>query len=202
MSSNKRGDRKRALLIEAARAVVSRVGPRKTTLDDIAAEARVSRSSVYYHFENKGQIFQALIEAEVGELMATMQAALDPALSPPERLLAYVQARAGWIARVVGLYQVTTDMAGEYIAMAEGQVVVFHETEQGLLASLLREGVEAGCFALNDPELLAQVIALALRGLTERFMLDSRDAYEEQTEALVRTVLRGIAAEPTEEAPC
>lgn len=200
--SNKRGDRKRALLIEAARAVVSRVGPRKATLDDIAAEARVSRSSVYYHFESKGELYQALIEAEVAQLMAVMQSALDPALPPPERLLAYVRARVAWIARVVGLYQLTTDMAGEYIAMAQGQVVAFHGTEKALLGSLIREGVDEGWFIVRNVELVAGILQEALRGLTDRFMLDSREAYVEQTDALVRTMLRGMAAEPGAEAPC
>lgn len=200
--SNKRGDRKRALLIEAARAVVVRVGPRKTTLDDIAAEARVSRSSVYYHFESKGLLYRALIEEEVTHLMVVMQAALDPALTPPERLLAYARARVTWIARVVGLYQVTTDMAGEYMGMAERQVRSFHDTEEALLASLLREGIDTGHFLVRDPELLSGVLQKALRGLTERFVLDSRKAYVEQTEALVRTMLRGILVEPGTEAPC
>jgi AcrR family transcriptional regulator len=200
--SNKRGEAKRALLMEATRAVVSRIGPRKTTLDDIAAEARVSRSTVYYHFASKGEVYRQLIDEEVAALMATMQAALDPALSPPERLLAYVRARVDWIHRVIGLYQVTTDMAGEYMGMAEGQVQEFHATEEALLASILREGAESGIFLLKEPALLASVLQGGLRGLTERYVLDRRDAYVEETDCLVRTVLRGIQAEPGGEAPC
>ena len=200
--SNKRGDRKRALLIDAARAVVARVGPRKTTLDDIAAEARVSRSSVYYHFESKGHLYRLLIEQEVEKLMAVMQGALDPALPPPDRLLAYVRARVSWISSVMGLYQVTTDMAGEYMGMADAQMQDFHGMEQALLAAVLKEGVQDGHFVVRDTELLAGVMQKALRGLTERFVLDSREAYIEQADALINTMMRGILAEPGPEGPC
>jgi hypothetical protein len=74
--------------------------------------------------------------------------------------------------------------------------------EQALLAAVLKEGVQDGHFVVRDTELLAGVMQKALRGLTERFVLDSREAYIEQADALINTMMRGILAEPGPEGPC
>lgn len=199
---NRRGDRKRALLVEAARTVVARVGPRKATLEDVAAEARVGRSTVFYHFASKGELLRVLIEAEVEALMDSLRSALDPALRPPERLAAYARARAAQIRRLLGLYQVSADIAGEYMRMAEAEVEQLNDGERALLASILREGATQGAFLLRDPDLLASVMQVALRGLAESFILRGGSAFEQESECLVATLLRGILAEPGEDAPC
>ena len=51
-------------LIEAAGVTFSRFGYRKTTMDDIAFAAGKGKSSLYYYFKNKEEVFEAVVEKE------------------------------------------------------------------------------------------------------------------------------------------
>jgi AcrR family transcriptional regulator len=199
---NRRGNEKRRLLVRAVREVIQRIGPRKTTLEDIAEQARVSRSTVYYHFPNKGEMFRAVIDHEISALQDELAGAIRPDASPDECLRTYVRTRAGQVRRLLALYQVTTDMAGEYMAMARSRVDDFHEAERGLLAGLLRAGRDSGRFALRDPDLLASALQATLQGLFDLAFYEGRDVPEDDLDALVRTLIRGILTDPPAEPPC
>ncbi|MBC7788222.1 MAG: TetR family transcriptional regulator [Methylophilaceae bacterium] len=52
----------RQLIIDAAREVFAVRGVSRTTLEHIATKAGVTRGAVYWHFENKSQLFNAMRE--------------------------------------------------------------------------------------------------------------------------------------------
>jgi len=52
----------RQAIIEAAREVFLTKGVSKTTLEQIAARANVTRGAVYWHFKNKSELFNAMRE--------------------------------------------------------------------------------------------------------------------------------------------
>jgi len=52
----------RALLLDAAEQVFHRRGVSRTTLNDIAEAAGVTRGAIYHHFENKADLFHAMVE--------------------------------------------------------------------------------------------------------------------------------------------
>ncbi len=58
-----RDERKQQILIAAATVIV-RLGYDKTTMGDIAAEAGVSRRTVYLYFKGKDELFEALLSQE------------------------------------------------------------------------------------------------------------------------------------------
>ena len=53
----------RRKLIEATTSLMLRQGFNATTLDEICAEAGVTKGSFFYHFENKDDIGQAVVKA-------------------------------------------------------------------------------------------------------------------------------------------
>lgn len=65
----KRPERRRALIQAAARAF-SRGGYAATNLDDVAAEAGVSRVLIYRHFDSKTQLYEAVL-ADVSDQLKT-----------------------------------------------------------------------------------------------------------------------------------
>jgi AcrR family transcriptional regulator len=54
------GDPKRDLILHAAKDVFLRYGFSRTTMDDIARSAEISRPALYLHFRNKADIYRAL----------------------------------------------------------------------------------------------------------------------------------------------
>ena len=82
--------RNRRRILDAALEVFSAQGFRGATLDQIAAEAGLSKPNLLYYFDSKEAIHAALL----GELLATWLdplKAIDPAGDPREEILAYMR---------------------------------------------------------------------------------------------------------------
>lgn len=62
--------RTRAGLLDGARRAVAAQGTRRTTMNDIAAEAGVAKATLYNHFRTKDDVWAALVEAEVRAIAA------------------------------------------------------------------------------------------------------------------------------------
>jgi TetR/AcrR family acrAB operon transcriptional repressor len=62
----------RALILDAAERVFHRRGVSRTTLQEIAQEAGLTRGAIYWHFENKGELFHAMMERVTLPMMARM----------------------------------------------------------------------------------------------------------------------------------
>jgi TetR/AcrR family transcriptional regulator, acrAB operon repressor len=67
-------------IIEAARRVFHQSGVVRSTLDKIAREAGVTRGAVYWHFENKAELFFAMRE----DVFAPMTEGTDALLLSPD----------------------------------------------------------------------------------------------------------------------
>ena len=74
-----RSARKHSAILDAATTVFLRNGYRGTSMDEIAASARVSKQTVYKHFADKETLFSAIVTAAV-------EAAGDPVLEDVEAL--------------------------------------------------------------------------------------------------------------------
>src|SRR5215467_10585869 len=64
-----RADRKRRQIRRAAVGEFLRKGYASTSMDDVAAAARVSKQTVYKHFGSKEKLFVAIAQGTVGAVM-------------------------------------------------------------------------------------------------------------------------------------
>jgi|ETNmetMinimDraft_26_1059896.scaffolds.fasta_scaffold87106_2 AcrR family transcriptional regulator len=189
-----RRDAKVSVLLDAAREVVMRFGYRKTTLEDIADAAGVSRATLYYYFPNKEEVFRALIEREINAFQQILTDAVDPDAPPDERLMALVRTRYTHLRRIKALYSVTHNISREHLPMALQALGGLEEAERALVAGLLGEGIASGRFRPVDVDLLAAAILAALRGLDEQFVFEEAEALPEGAETLFHTLLHGLLA--------
>jgi AcrR family transcriptional regulator len=65
----------RARILQAARKVFGRLGYRGATIEGIADEAALSNGAVYYNFENKEDLFLALLDEWRAELLRDVESA-------------------------------------------------------------------------------------------------------------------------------
>ena len=63
----------RDAILDAALAVFERDGVRASRMEDVAAEAGVSRQSVYYHYRSREEVLAALIDRGLDELSAAVR---------------------------------------------------------------------------------------------------------------------------------
>jgi AcrR family transcriptional regulator len=57
-------EKAREEIVEIARGIFAKFGFRKTSMDEIAKAVKKAKSSLYYYFQNKEEVFQAVIERE------------------------------------------------------------------------------------------------------------------------------------------
>jgi TetR/AcrR family acrAB operon transcriptional repressor len=62
----------RERILDTAELVFQRRGVSRTTLQEIAQEAGLTRGAIYWHFENKGELFHAMMERVTLPMMARM----------------------------------------------------------------------------------------------------------------------------------
>jgi TetR/AcrR family acrAB operon transcriptional repressor len=82
----------RKRIIDAARAVFLKRGVSKSTLEHIASEASVTRGAVYWHFENKTEIFHAIREQVFLPLIDSIDDTLSPTVKNIENPLNQIEA--------------------------------------------------------------------------------------------------------------
>src|ERR1700676_4690819 len=92
---------RQAHVLKTALAVFARHGFRKTSIEDIAKAAGISRQGIYLHFKNKDEIFGASIQKTLDDgLQAANRILDDDRLTLEEKLL---KALDEWFGRHVGL---------------------------------------------------------------------------------------------------
>src|SRR5712675_934907 len=93
---------RQAHVLETALAVFARHGFSKTSIEDIAIAAGISRQGIYLHFKNKDEIFSASVQKTLDDgLQAANKVFDDDRLTLEAKLL---KALDEWFGRHVGLF--------------------------------------------------------------------------------------------------
>ncbi len=78
-------------LIASAEAQFRRFGYKRTTVDDITADAGTGKGSLYLHFESKQAVYLAVVEASLERFVESASRLLDGPGSVPARLRSLVE---------------------------------------------------------------------------------------------------------------
>jgi AcrR family transcriptional regulator len=180
----------RAALIEAARPLFSERGYADVGTEEIVAAARVTRGALYYHFEDKRDLFRAVyaeVDRELVEgvaqtalkepdpwerLLAGCDAFLDACVDPALQRIVFLDAPSvlGWrewheaaeAASALGVIEFGLQGAIDAGLVRIGQVSVFAHLVLGALN-------EAGMFIAHsdDPAKARDEVAVAMRELLD-----------------------------------
>lgn len=154
-------DPRRRRLLEAALTVFTRYGFRKSSMDEVARAAQVSRQGLYLHFATKEEIFRAGLHYALESGLNAAVACLDAEEEPLESRL--VQAFDQWIGRYIGMMGAgAADLAEASNELADSAMTRY---ENRFLESVAR--------TIRTSHLLA---AYKPAGLTARQLADTLNA--------------------------
>jgi len=157
-------DNMRASIVNAASDIFSKYGYKKTTMDDIALALGKGKSSIYYYFRNKEEIFQAVLEQEVILLKTKLQKAVNRKKHHKGKLKAYILTRMKGFESMINFYNAVKN---EYLSQFEFIERIRHKYDQEEIATvqgILEKGVEKGDFSIEDPSLAAVAIVTSMKG--------------------------------------
>ena len=196
-------DLRRRRLMDAALTVFLRFGFRKTSMDEVARAANVSRQGLYLHFATKEELFRASVAYFLDTALAAAAGALADAERPlEERLVATFDT---WVGRFVGtlgpnaadLVAAANELVGPMVTRREGQFV--EAVEEALRASGL---VAAYAPAGVTGRQLAETLYASARGL--KYGAATREAFIEGMSVAARVVclpLRQAREKRTKQGP-
>lgn len=187
-------DGRRELLLQAAIGVFLRYGYKKTSMDDLARAADLSRQGLYLHFATKEALFkEAVIDLTRRSLAAMRTALARDDLTNEDRLLgafvAFKSHAGGDMPRehLDELLATATQLVGP--AIAEMERCVIAELTQFMQSSgLAAEWKPAGLTARD----LAQHLNAASYGV--KHQVQTLDEYKDRMLVAVRIVCRGPAS--------
>jgi AcrR family transcriptional regulator len=158
-------DPKRCRLLEAALSVFVRFGFRKTSMDEVARAANVSRQGLYLHYPAKEDLFRAAVEHALKTSLeaATARLAADAPLE--ERLCG---AFDEWVGRYVGAFGPgATDLVEAKDALVGP---MWNEHERMFLEAVTKAVRSSGLVSAYKPtglsaRQLAETLSATARGL-------------------------------------
>ena len=163
-SQNSGRDEVREQLVQAARQVFVRFGYKKTALDDIAREARKGKSTIYYYFKSKDDIFKAVIDAEAQIRAKTIDDQISTIDDPQQKLKTYIYVRMLTLKKVGNYYEAIKNDLLDNLYFVNSLRTNHFDAEVNLVKELLLEGIGKGVYTIQNPELTARTIVTLLQG--------------------------------------
>lgn len=187
-------------LLEAAQRVFAEKGVSRTSLQDIAQAAGVTRGAIYWHFKNKAELFNAMMDSAVLPMEQAMRqighdAGQDP-LAELERAMLQTMRSIESDARTRAIFEVATlkvEYVDELLAVKQRHVQCYLDGTQQMQRSL-EDAAARRTVALAVPAAVAAHGLHALMvGLIHTWMLDpSGFKLVVVSQTAIRTYLAGL----------
>ena len=188
---------RRRQLLGAAREVFVAQGYHSAAMDEIAERAGVSKPVLYQHFPGKLDLYLALLDESVAELVGAISEALASTADNAERVPATIRAFFDYVSGAGGAFRLVfeSDLSNEPAVRARLDRAMYECAE--MVSEFIR--ADAG---VSDDE--ADLLGMALVGMAQvssRFWLATEHAIEKDTaeELLARLAWRGISGWPLAE---
>ena len=180
-------------IIETARSIFSHYGFKKTTMEEIAQATRKGKSSIYYYFENKEDIFKAVVDKEAEEIRTELHKKIADVEDPIERLKIYITVRMRKFNKLTNFYSAIKSDYLSHFEFIEEIRKSYDLDEVKAIAGIIQDGIEKGKFTIDDPQLSAIAIVTAMKGLeVPIFVSKEHGNFEVRLNNLINFLFYGI----------
>ncbi|MDR3714844.1 MAG: TetR/AcrR family transcriptional regulator [Puia sp.] len=190
-------------ILQAAHQLFRQYGLHKVTMDDVAKAIGKGRSSLYYYYKSKEEIFDAVMDMEIAGLLTEINKGVNAVASVEQKIYAFCLAKLNAVQKRRSRYNAILTDAGmdadeisTYNRIKDSIHQRLFRQESDLLAQVLKEGIRKGELRSIDKkelDILVFVILSGLHGL-KREMLSENDF--SRTDAAVETfsqlIMRGL----------
>ena len=171
-----RSEETRIKIIEAAIKLFSNNGYNKASVDDICAEAGISKGAFYHHFKSKQELFLALLDGWLQTIDSAIEASKD--MTAPETFMQMTEAFP-YIFETAGdglpMFLEFWLQASRDKKIWEASIAPYRRYHKHF-TSLIKKGVDEGSFVEVDPELASRMIVSTAMGLLLQSLLDPKGA--------------------------
>ena len=157
----------------------------KANLDDVARELKISKKTIYVHFDGKRDIYAHIVEERARREKMRLAASVATLSGYAERVAAVVKEVLG-MARTHIEETSREEWLGEYEVAADA----FRSATGALLAELVQGGMDAGEFTSGDAALVERMVAVMLLDYVQLVREDP--TYDRDAE-LIRRIIKFVS---------
>jgi TetR/AcrR family fatty acid metabolism transcriptional regulator len=195
----KQRQEREALILQVAEEVLMEKGYYETSIDEIAARVGIAKGTVYLHFPSKEDLFAAIFERDMQNIMDLVEKTLSTNTTARARMEAILQLLYGGIfnKRMQLLYSLSNNTALRHTFMEKKSCMRdLWDQLSARVTSLLEEGKAAGEFdaALPTTIMVSAFFSLLSPRSFERLMVEGQMSAEEVASDLGRIYFKGIIA--------
>lgn len=184
----------RDYIVNVACKIFNRHGFKKTTMDEIAVACHKGKSSIYYYFRSKEDIFRAVVEREAEELKERLDRTIRKDDQAIDRLKAYILFRLHRVRSLENFYAALNEDSLSHMDFILEIRRNFDMEERQLVREILDDGMRNGSFHISSSEIGAIAISTMMKGLELPLLLseEHKADREELLEDLIRVLFYGI----------
>lgn len=202
LKERQRQERER-LILRAAEELLLERGYHDMAIEDLAARVGISKGTVYLHFDSKEDLVLALFERGLRAFLQTLNATLDSAAAPREKLqTVFERVHGAMSARRFQLFHAIFHDPSLHSRLAETHQTLHElwDEPSRRVAALIEEGKASGDFdpSISTPVLLSLFWSLLTPYSYRRLIVDEHLPLAAVVESLSRFFFKGIAANPHE----
>jgi AcrR family transcriptional regulator len=189
----------RVEVLKASRTLFQRFGLFKTTMEDIAKAVGKGKSTLYYYYESKDEIFDAVIREDMQEVFSQVKAAVEKACTAEEKLRMFTISKIRAVNQKANLYGIVFGEISENPQLIKGLKKNFEAQELELLRDILVFGIDNNEFKrITDQDLddLSHIMLSATRGIEMGLLEDCRiKKMGDRLEVILDLICHGIKSE-------
>lgn len=183
----------RKKIIHSAGQIFSHYGFKKTTMEEIARALKMGKSSIYYYFESKEEIFEAVVLNEANILRNELTTAIKSVDSPIEKMKNYVFVRMKAFEKLSNYYNAIFDKNLDHFDFIEKIREKYDREELAILRLILYHGAREKVFNVTNSEYTAMAVQTTLKGLEVPLFWKKKEVHiESRLNAILDVLFYGI----------
>lgn len=185
-------------IINGAKKLMQQYGLKKTTMEDIAKAAGKSKSTLYYYFKDKEEIFDRVINLEIDEFFQTVKTAVNKQADAISMLKAYIVTKVKTLRDKTNLYSfaIENDLQGRINKEFTNLRNRYDNEEKKLISFILTKGVESKLFTNEitpETDTLSELLVSCIRGVEMDIIAHNKNkALADKADLLVEILIKGI----------
>jgi len=191
-------DNKTEKIIRAAIQVFAEKGLEKGKIADIAIKAGIGKGTVYEYFSSKDEIFGAIEQFVIEDMLSALQAIVQGDLPPREKLQSLIDDTFNYMVTLDDGILIVTELwaqsaRGLWHGSSKTRLRDMYKYYREVLIDILNDGMKSGDFRPLDPEGVAVMLSAFLDGMLWQYLIINEPAFFNRVwDEAVQSFFRGI----------
>jgi AcrR family transcriptional regulator len=195
MNNLSKDDITKQAILEAAGRVFQKWGVNKTTMEDIAREAGKGKSTLYYYYSSKDEIFDAVLLSEIDKVLKETREAIEREDNVKDKFRAYINTVFEGLKKAANFYSIVVGEIRHMNKPMQKLREVYDQSEMKLIKSILKFGADKGEIVIYEERELntiAYILLSSVRSLQMDLFIENKSGTQEIIDTMLQILSKGL----------